>query len=298
MDLQANPLQRLYLSLNPDHDRKRDQRLLLLDGPGEPFELSGGEHLPAGSPLQAASLKLARQQVRQVFDRAASLRLGDGAPNHAEVQAIWTRSVKQSHGGVRLGQLEELDNALTALQAGLRGEGVRRDSKQPAGVASSAGASAGQKAGSEPAVTSKTTPASAEAPPPFPLPATSATSTTAASATTASPASPAPPSARAAKTQAWVNELLTPYAAPGLDPTQKAALRTRFEQLVNFTWTTCPAMCADNVIPQPLQEAAACLANDAHCPPASALYRCVPPLLQPRIISHLTEPEKLYTGSW
>lgn len=253
MNLQASPLRGLYLSLNPDHDRKRDEQLLHQDSPGEPFQLGDAGATSAGSPLQSASLTLARKSVRRVFEQAASRVLGDAALDQPKVQAIWTRSVTQSALGVRLGQLKQMDAELVALSVDLDGKHTGKDSKQPASAGACASAGVGALATSP-----------------------------------------------AAKTQAWVDQLLALHAVPAVDAVGialKAALRRRFDQLLEFTGKACPALCADNTLPQELLDAAACLVNDEHCPPAAALYRHVKPLQQARIIDFLSAQDKLHLAA-
>jgi len=108
-------------------------------------------------------------------------------------------------------------------------------------------------------------------------------------------------SAQATKREAWVNELLASYAAPesgAASAAGNAALRQRFEQMLDIAWKACPSLCADNVIPQAIQNAAAFLANDTQCPPGAALYRHVTPLQQARVIDHLSAQDRLYTAAW
>lgn len=51
-------------------------------------------------------------------------------------------------------------------------------------------------------------------------------------------------------------------------------------------------------MPQAIQDAAAFLANDTHCPPGAALYRHVTPLQQARVLVHLSAQDRLYTAAW
>ncbi len=127
-----------------------------------------------------------------------------------------------------------------------------------------------------------------------------------ASVTSESKHAPSVPSAGATSApkaaQTWLAELKILYSAENLvgwTDAQVSAFHQKLQGLVDFARTACPTLCdGANDLPGALRDAAAYLRDHADCPTRTALYRCVPPFYQGRVVEHLSEQDKAHTSTW